>query len=472
MPAPAQPAPPGQRSERLPPYSEDAERGILGAALLDPERVLDLCRERGLVLDAFYRQPHQVIYQALTELHDQHRGIDLLVLVEALKARDRLEDIGGPLYLDQLVEATPTAAHAEYYLEIVYNKYLLRQVIDRATTAIDSSYKAGHEDAETVLSETEQSFFTISESQHGTARPWADLVHTGMDEIEKIINDRGGVAGLRTGFTHLDQILTGLKAGEMIVLAARPSMGKTALALNIVENISAPIQREAQRQPVAVFSMEMSAEALVRRMLCCRARVSAEKVTRGYCDHEEHASLTQAASDLMGAGIHLDDTAGLEAVELVSRARRLKRRYDIQLVVIDYLQLLNYSKYSREGRQREISAVSGALKAMAKNLHVPVLVLSQLSREPEKRGARNQPQLSDLRESGAIEQDADVVMFLRRPCRITDDPENADQTLAYVDIQKHRNGRTGKVRLNFFDRFTRFDNREDGEAPGGPPPAE
>jgi replicative DNA helicase len=256
-------------------------------------------------------------------------------------------------------------------------------------------------------------------------------------------------------------MLLGLQPSDLIVLAARPSMGKTSLALNIAENIALGA-RKLDPRPVAVFSLEMSAESLVRRMICCHARVSAQELSSGRIGAPEHSQLITAADTLRQAPIYVDDTAGLEAMDLRARARRLKRKYGIQFIVVDYLQLMNYSKFAAEGRQRETAAISQALKGMAKELKVPVLVLSQLSRAPETREKTAVPKLSDLRDSGAIEQDADVVMLLRRPCKYKDDKEAGDLRLSIVDIAKHRNGATGEVRLDFEDRYTKFSNRQEG----------
>ena len=264
-----------------------------------------------------------------------------------------------------------------------------------------------------------------------------------------------------TGYADLDKILMGLQPSDMIVLAARPSMGKTSLALNIAENIALGIAG-GESCPVAVFSLEMSKEQLVRRMICSHARVPSHKLQGGYISREFHGQLIAAADALMKAPIFLDDTAGLEALELRSRARRIKRKHDIQLIVVDYLQMLSYPQFAREGRQRETAAISGALKAMAKELRIPVLVLSQLSRAPEQRSDDGKPRLSDLRDSGAIEQDADVVLMLRRPSVYAEEGEAMDEKLAEVEVAKHRNGPTGKVDFNFEREYTRFENRAPG----------
>ena len=449
------------RTDRLPPYSEDAERGVLGAALLDAGRVMDLAVERGLRSESFYSGAHQQLFSVLAEMIHEGRAVDLLTVGDRLRDLGVLENLGGTPFLHQLVDSTPTAAHAEYYIEIVRQKYLLRLIIERAGKAMEDSY-GWDEGAELLLGQVEQAFFEISEARRRDVPPWPQLIKEAVQEIETIYQLKKGVTGIPTGFHDLDRLLLGLHPTDMIILAARPSMGKTSLALNIAENVALGIGPESAPRPTAVFSLEMSREQLVRRMICARAAVPSHKLAGGYLSADFHQHLMQAASELNKAQIFLDDTAGLDVLELRSRARRLKRRYDIQLVIVDYLQMLNFPQYSAEGRQRETAAISGALKAMAKELRIPVLVLSQLSRAPETRSTTAIPRLSDLRDSGSIEQDADVVLLLRRPCKYPDDKLSDDKTLAVVDVAKHRNGPTGEVKMNFMEEYTRFENRLGG----------
>ncbi|HPG00393.1 MAG TPA: replicative DNA helicase [Kiritimatiellia bacterium] len=452
--------PAGARSDRLPPYSEDAERGVLGAALLDASRVIDLAVERGLSPAAFYVPAHQVLFEVLGTMLHEGRPVDLLTVGDRLRAISRLDEVGGAAFLERLVDATPTAAHADYYIDIVRQKHLLRLIIERSREAVDCCY-GSEEEADAILGKTEQSFFSITETQRSSITPWPDLVKDAVTDIENIFAQKKGVTGLPTGYHDLDQLLMGLQPSDMIILAARPSMGKTSLALNIAENIAVGTAAQGP-QPVAVFSLEMSKEQLVRRMICSRAGVSSSVLSRGFVSKESHQSLINAADALMKAQILLDDSAGLEVLELRSRARRLKRKHNIQLIVVDYLQMLSYPQFGSEGRQRETAAISGALKAMAKELKIPVLVLSQLSRAPETRSNTAVPKLSDLRDSGSIEQDADVVLMLRRPCMYPEDERHEDRTLAVIDVAKHRNGPTGMVELNFESDFTRFENRARG----------
>lgn len=451
---------PVAKSDRLPPYSEEAERGVLGSALLDAARVVDFAVERGISPESFHVPAHQALFEVLRGMTHDGSPIDLLTVGERLKKLGRLDEVGGAAFLERLVDSTPTAAHAEYYIDIVRQKHLLRMIIDKSREAIDECYSS-EKDADSVLNVAEQSFFDIKQLQRSAMMPWSDLVKDAITDIENIFLMKKGITGLATGYSDLDKILMGLQPSDMIVLAARPSMGKTSLALNIAENVALGVADDTPR-PVAVFSLEMSREQLVRRMICSHARVPSHKLQGGYISQTFHGQLISAASALTKAPIFLDDTAGLEALELRSRARRMKRKHDIQLIVVDYLQMLSYPQFAREGRQRETAAISGALKAMAKELKIPVIVLSQLSRAPEQRSDDGKPRLSDLRDSGAIEQDADVVLMLRRPCVYAEEGEVIDEKLAEVEIAKHRNGPTGKVEFNFEREYTRFDSRMRG----------
>ena len=451
--------------DRIPPHSEEAERAVLGCALQDAARVLDLCIERQIAPESFYVQRHQCLYEAMLALHGERKPVDFVTVAERLRETRQLENVGGEEELARLIAGTPTTAHAEYYLRRVYEHHLLRRIIDAARAVTEDCYK-GEQEAEALLGTAEEAFFSLGEQRLGVERSWGQLVGEEMQEVEKLISEKKGLTGLSTGFQDIDRMLLGLQPSDLIVLAARPSMGKTSLALNIAEHVALGTRGQTPR-PVAVFSLEMSAESLVRRMICCHAGVSAQSLSSGLVGPAEHGKLMGAADTLRGAPIFVDDTAGLEAPDLRARARRLKRKHGIEFIVVDYLQLMNYSKFAGENRQRETAAISQALKGMAKELKVPVLVLSQLSRAPETREKTAVPKLSDLRDSGAIEQDADVVMLLRRPCMYKDDREHEDLRLAILDIAKHRNGPTGEVRLDFDGRFTRFSNRVEGVDAGG-----
>ncbi len=450
-------------TDRLPPYSEEAERGVLGSIMLDSSRVMDLCIENQLSQESFYVPAHSTVYQFMLEVFKSGSAVDLVTLSEALKAASRLEDIGGVGFLERIVDSTPTSAHAEYYIDIVRQRHLLRCIIACARDAEKSCYR-GEESADHILGQTEQAFMEITERQHGFMLAWQTAVKETMEHVEEILSTHRGLSGISTGFVNLDSKIHGLRPGEMIVLAARPSMGKTSLAMNIAERVALGVKDPDKKpRPVGIFSLEMSHEALVLRMLCSHAKVSAFKLSSGCVSATvAHPKLTTAASVLSKAPIYLDDTGGLDVVELRARARRMKKKYDIEFIMIDYLQLLHSKEYSRQGRQIETANISGNLKAMAKELRIPVLVLSQLSRAPEQRDKVARPKLSDLRDSGAIEQDADVVCMLRRPCKYPDDEERDDEMLSIVDVVKQRNGPTGEIRLNFEEEYVRFEDRETG----------
>jgi len=445
------------RNDRIPPHSEEAEYGVLGSILVEADRVIDLAVERQITADSFYNPQHQVLYEHMLALREQNRPIDLITLVERLNAVNLLDKVGGISSIQRIIDSTPTAAHAEYYIDIVRDKYLLRTVIGRAREAIDECYRQEN-DADYLLDKVEQTFYDISHNRQERIPSWSAMIKDGMTKIDKAIQEKREITGIPTGFVDLDRATSGLQPCDMFIIAARPSMGKTSLAMNIVEHAATGNNVMKMKVPVAVFSLEMSTEALVKRMLCSRAGISMKNLAEGYVSREKHDHLVNAASELMDAGIFVDDTPGLEPIELRARARRLKKKHDIGLIVIDYLQMMNYSKYAREGRQREVAGISGALKAMAKELNVPVIVLSQLSRAPEARDGK--PKLSDLRDSGSIEQDADVVGLLRRPNRYSDDDNREDPTLAILDIAKQRNGPTGEIRLTFVEEITRFENRQ------------
>lgn len=459
---------PVARSDRVPPYSEEAERGVLGSILLDSLRVMDICVESGLTEQSFYIPVHRTVFTAMMEMVAASVAVDLLTLTDRLRKTGRLDSIGGSVVLDRLIDSTPTAAHAEYYIDIVRQKHLLRSIIDCARRTENECFSSD-EEADLLLSRAEQAFLDITENQHGEVTPWSDAVKATMKHVETILDTRRGLSGISTGFLNLDVKLHGLRPGEMTVLAARPSMGKTSLAMNIAENVALGKEDpDGAAHPVGIFSLEMSHEALVLRMLCCHAGVSSFKLSGGYVSAAAaHGKLAQAASVLSKAPIYLDDTGGLDVLEVRARARRMKKKYGIDLVIIDYLQLLHSREYARQGRQLETAQISGQLKAMAKELRLPVLVLSQLSRAPDQRDKQGVPKLSDLRDSGAIEQDADVVLMLRRPCKYEDE-RKGDEKLAIVDVAKQRNGPTGEVEMNFDEEFTRFQDRTHGvDAVGG-----
>ena len=437
----------------------EAELGVIGSILLDAARVVDMCLVGQLTERSFWHTPHSIIFSACLEMQKQNLPIDLLSMVEFLRTNGRLEEVGGATCLERILDSTPTAASAGHYIRLVRQKHLLRSIIETSTTAQERCYTE-EGNADFILSQTEQDILAISNQQQSEVLSWPQAI---KETIARIDNVRGGAesfGGISTGFRNLDRIMYGLRPAEMIVLAARPSMGKTSLAMNICENVVLGRLNSEGPQPVAVFSCEMSQEALVLRMLCARARVSSQELSRGFSSNDDLLKLTRAAGELEKAPIYVDDTGGLDVMELRARARRMKKRYGIKLIMIDYLQLLHSRDYAAQGRQLETSNISSNLKAMAKELQLPVLVLSQLSRSPENRDKSGKPKLSDLRDSGAIEQDADVVLLLRRPCKYEGSEHSDDKDLAIVDIAKHRNGPTGEAEMNFIDVFTTFEDRK------------
>jgi len=444
-------------SARVPPYSAEAERGILGSILLDPQNALAVAEQAHLTKDSFFINSHQLVYEAILDLSATPGApVDYLAVAERLRSRGQLEAVGGTEELARLVDATPTAAHAQYYADLVADAALRRSIIRAADEAITSSH-SDELDANDLLANVEQAFLSLRPDSKKD-KPWNEVINGEMHEIYKLVEEKKGITGLSTGFVDLDQKLQGLHPGEMIVLAARPSMGKTSLAMNIAENVAMGA-RNLPPTGVAVFSLEMTPAALARRMLCGRAHVRGSDLIDGNVGNEQMIALGRAAEELAAAPIYVDNTPGMEAPALMSSARRAKLKYDIGLVVVDYLQLMNYNKFARDGRQRETAAISQLMKSIATELDVPVIVLSQLSRNPEMRERNAVPRLSDLRDSGAIEQDADVVMLLRRPCKYASDKDAADERLAIVDVAKQRNGATGEVQLDFDAAFTRFGNR-------------
>jgi len=438
---------PVARADRLPPYSEEAERGVLGAILLESSRVMDLAIESQITPETFFVPGHRLIYSAMLQMIKVGQAIDLLTLGAYLRGRQELEQVGGELYLERMVDSTPTVAHAEYYIDIVRQKFLLRAIINCSRDAEAACYDP-EQSADRLLSEV-------------------------MEHVERVFTTKRGIGtAISTGLLNMDKVLIGLRPAEMIVLAARPSMGKTSLAMNIAEHVAlGTTDPDGKGRAVGIFSLEMSYPSLVQRMLCCRAEIPGFRLAQGFVSDDFHRRLVQAASVLQKAKIYMDDTGGLDVMELRARARRMKKKYGVELIVIDYLQLLNCREYARQGRQLETAAISSNLKAMAKELDLPVLVLSQLSRAPEQRsGGDGRPKLSDLRDSGSIEQDADVVLMLRRPCKYPGSERSDDETLAFVDVAKQRNGPTGEIELNFEESYTRFRDRGhgvDGYA-GGP----
>jgi replicative DNA helicase len=454
-----------QDIHRTPPHSLEAEQGVLGSMLISPRDIIAECIEK-INEQYFYVPAHQTIYAVLVDLWNGGQAIDLITFTQILRDRNLLDVVGGASAVTSLFTFVPTAANVGYYLEIVREKYILREIIAACTESVRRSYEEQDEVNE-LLDEVEQRIFAVGEDRFkGQMVAMKDQVMEAIETIEKLYENRGGITGISTGFIELDRMTNGLHPSEMIVIAARPSMGKTALAMNIAEHVAIN-----SKLPVAVFSLEMSSQQLVQRLLCSRARVNLQKVREGFLADRDFPSLTAAASKLAEAKIYIDDSAGLSILELRAKARRLKAQQDVQLVIVDYLQLLrSTSRRAQDNRQLEISEISAGLKALAKELKIPVIVVAQLNRQPEARTG-GKPRLSDLRESGSIEQDADLVGLLVRPEIYEEDEEARAEKSGEAEliIAKQRNGPIGEIPLTFLKEFTRFEDRarnvsEPGEA--------
>lgn len=444
------------RVDRLPPHSPEAEQGVLGCILLSPNDSMGRCIEKLKAgPEAFYDLRHQTIFAAIGEMYDAREAIDIITLQQRLKDKKLLEEVGGLGYLASLPDTVPSAANLDYYVEIVQEKHLLRKLIQTCTEVVGQVYNYEGE-VETLLDEVEREVLRINESRvQSQATTIKELVKKAIGTIEDFHQRQGSLTGIGTGFGDLDKMTNGLHSGEMIVIAARPSMGKTSLAMNIAEHASVE-----QRVPVGVFSLEMSAESLVLRMLCSRSRVNMRNVRDGFLAERDFPKLTGAASKLASAPLFIDDSSGLSILQLRAKARRMHQQFGIKLFVIDYLQLLHSTARRAENRQQEIADISNGIKSLAKELQVPVIVLSQLNRELEKDKNRK-PRMSDLRESGSIEQDADLVGLLYKPS--SDDEENSapaeeDAVAVNLLIAKQRNGPTGDVHLTFLKPYTRFES--------------
>src|SRR5712672_95415 len=417
------------RVDRLPPHSPEAEQGVLGCVLLSPNDCMGECIEKFKSgSEVFYDLRHQTIFSTLAEMYDGREAIDLITLQQRLKNKQMLDQVGGIPYLAVLPDAVPSAANLAYYLDIVQEKYLLRKMIHTCTDVVGRVYDyEGEVDA--LMDEVERDILRISESRvQSQTITIKDLVKKAINTIEDFHQRQGVLTGVGTGFPDLDKMTSGMHGGEMIVIAARPSMGKTSLAMNIAESVAIELCL-----PVGVFSLEMTSESLVLRMLCSRSRVNLRNIRDGFLAERDFPKLTGAAGKLANAPLYIDDTPGLSILQLRAKARRMWQQYGIKLFVVDYLQLLHSTARRAENRQQEIADISNGIKALAKELKVPVVVLSQLNRELEKDKDRK-PRLSDLRESGAIEQDADLVALLYKPSSGDDDEGSAEQDALPVNL--------------------------------------
>src|SRR6266852_3658351 len=444
-----------QDIHRAPPHSVEAEQGVLGSMLISPRDAIAECVEK-INEEYFYVPAHQTIYNVLVDLWNAGQAIDLITFTQVLRDRTLLESVGGAAAVTSLFTFVPTAANVGYYLEIVRDKYILREIIAASTESVRRAYEE-QDEVNNLLDEVEQRIFAVGEDRFkGQMLSMKEQVMSTLESIEKLFENKGAITGVSTGFRDLDKLTSGLHSSEMIVIAARPSMGKTALAMNIAEHAAIQL-----KLPVAIFSLEMSAQQLVQRMLCSRARVNLAKTRDGFLSEADFPKLTNAASKLAEAKIFIDDSAGLSILELRAKARRLKAQQDVQLIVVDYLQLLrSTSRRAKDNRQLEISEISAGLKGLAKELKIPVIVVAQLNRQPEQRSG-GKPRLSDLRESGSIEQDADLVGLLVRPEIYEEDEEARAEKSGEAEliIAKQRNGPVGEIPLTFLKEFTRFEDR-------------
>jgi len=453
--------------DRLPPHSPEAEMSLLGSMILDPKVISEVI---GVVRspDEFYVEAHAHIFDALVKTYDTHRSGDLVQLTQALRDRGVLDDIGGPDYLLQLGEAVPTAVSAPHYARIVREKFQLRRLIEAAGQILYDAYHSGDPEAgaaREVLDRAEQAIFKIADNAVGMDIATLEvLLQEALDFLDANFQHGRTLTGLSTGFYDLDQMTNGLQAGEMAIVAARPSMGKTAFALNLAEQVAfggSPHADEGPRTPVGFFSMEMSKQAVAQRLLCAHSGVDSHKMRRNLLSHEDFRRLAESCGKLSEAPIFIDDSPGLTVMLLRAKARRMVAQHGVKCIFIDYMQLMSAPGAARESRQAEVSAISRGLKALARELNVPIVCLAQLNRGAEQREG-HRPRMADLRESGSIEQDADVIMLLHRESYYHQhDPdwmaENEDRVNeSEIIIAKQRNGPTGTVNLKWNAMITRF----------------
>ncbi len=435
--------------EKTLPNNLEAERSILGAILLDDRAVLTVFES--INSQDFYLDSHRKVFEKMLQLMNNSRPIDLVTLKDELQRANELESVGGAAYLASLTDGLPRALNIEHYARIVKEKSTLRRLIQVSSETMARSYQ-DEEEAEEILQHIEKAIFDIASQQfHSGFSSITPIVSDVFKKIEELSNRKAPVTGLETGFVDLDRMTAGLHPSDLIIVAARPGLGKTSLCLNIAQHAAIRMHKT-----VGIFSLEMSKEQLVKRLLCSEARIDAHRINTGYLTKEDWNRLSRASGDLSETQIFIDDTASITVPELRSKARRLSLEHGLDLIIVDYLLLMSGSTTRYENRTQEISQISRGLKGIAKELSLPVIAVSQLSRAVEARRGDHRPQLSDLRESGSIEQDADVVMFIYREDMINPTEENAG--LAELIIGKQRNGPTGSIQLAFSKQFTKFDS--------------
>ncbi|ASF41371.1 MULTISPECIES: replicative DNA helicase [Halobacillus] len=448
-------------NDRTPPHNIEAEQAVLGAVFLEPEAMSTASEY--LLPEDFYRASHQRIFEVMMTLADKGEPIDLVTVTSALSNNKVLEEVGGVSYLTDVANSVPTAANITYYTKIVSEKSTLRSLIRTATNIVTTGYSE-EEDLEDVLNSAEKDILEVSQRKNSSAfKSIKDVLIDVYDNIEQLHNQEGGVTGIPTGYRDLDNITSGFQRNDLIIIAARPSMGKTAFALNIAQNVAVHTEEN-----VAIFSLEMGADQLVSRMLCAEGNIDAQRLRTGHMEAEDWNKLTMAMGSLSNAGIYIDDTPGIRVSEIRSKCRRLKQEHGLGMILIDYLQLIQGSANSKENRQQEVSEISRSLKGLARELNVPLIALSQLSRGVESRQDKR-PMMSDLRESGSIEQDADIVGFLYRDDYY--DQESENQNIIEIIISKQRNGPVGNVELAFVKEYNKFVDLDHRYSEADIPPA-
>ena len=432
-------------NERIPPHNIEAEQAVIGAVFLEPN-AFSTAAER-LMPNDFYRANHQVIFEAMFSLFEKGEPIDIVTVTTFLANSDKLDIAGGVTYLTDVAGSVPTAANISYYSKIVEEKALLRRLIQTATNIVTETFEKEDEVSE-VLDEAERSILEVSSRQNASAfKPIKDVLIDVYDNIEQLHNAKSDVTGIPTGYRDLDRMTSGFQRNDLIIIAARPSMGKTAFALNIAQNVAINTSEN-----VAIFSLEMGADQLVQRMLCAEGNIDSQRLRTGKLEQEDWGKLTMAMGSLSHAGIYIDDSPGIRVSDIRSKCRRLKQENGLGMIIIDYLQLIQGSVNSQDNRQQEVSEISRSLKGLARELEVPLIALSQLSRGVESRQDKR-PMMSDLRESGSIEQDADIVGFLYRDDYYESESEN---TNIEIILAKQRNGPTGTVELAFVKEYNKF----------------
>ena len=445
--------------DRVPPHNREAEQSVIGAIFLDPQALITASEI--LLADDFYHNAHKKIFETMLRLSDQGKAIDVVTVTEELSAKKEIEDVGGLSYLLELANAVPTAANVAHYAKIVEEKALLRRLIRVATKIVEDGYTR-EDEVEALLGEAEKKMMEVANRKNaGDFKHVKDVLVETFDNIEQLQSRKGDVTGIPTGFRDLDNITAGFQRNDLIIVAARPSVGKTAFALNVAQSVAVQA-----RENVAIFSLEMGAEQLVMRMLCAEGNIDAQVLRTGALTTEDWGKLTMAMGSLSNSGIFIDDTPGVRINEIRAICRRLAQEHGLGMILIDYLQLIQGSGKPGENRQQEVSEISRSLKGLARELKVPVIALSQLSRGVEQRQDKR-PMMSDLRESGSIEQDADIVAFLYRDDYY--DKESESKNMIEIIIAKQRNGPTGTVTLAFKKEFNKFINVDWSQMPPPPP---